>query len=256
MKVKDEISHSLDTTPSIFESDNKIFEDAQKIKLREFLFNEFGGLINKDSRVLESMTRILIRNLDNPILVVKLWQEMIRNSSQSLSIMQNKELLRIFFSPDIGQIVRWSIMECQKVELGKSDLVSAKKIKIQASLASQKDSTVFRTLETLDTGIFAKINPKNLKQFVNEYEFYDGIIPILEEVKNEKIMDMSGYTQSKVALVVHDYFDHLRVPSYLAKSGIIDKHVSFFEEIGNPMETDMLARGGSELHQLLFSYAN
>lgn len=152
----------------------------------------------------------------------------------------------------------------------KASLIKNQKVSEKQALANQLDSEPLkylgsqeseemqeRTLPDLrETGLTMRINPDHIADFVEtaqyyqEQEAYQGI-PLVELMKNERILDLSGYENSKVALPNHDIFDHAVFTQMLIDQDIISP--SFEQDIGNPQTTDILGRAGERYASLGFN---
>ena len=69
-------------------------------------------------------------------------------------------------------------------------------------------------------------------------------IPILELLKNQKILVANGFPDSKVSVAMHDIMDHAWGFWLMQKSGLLEKYGEFFDSIGNPAQTDIYKREG------------
>lgn len=65
---------------------------------------------------------------------------------------------------------------------------------------------------------------------------------LIEQFKMQHWASINGFPQSKLALAVHDCFDHMWTYYLLEKEGVLKRHAHFLQKIGNPHLTDMYNR--------------
>lgn len=80
----------------------------------------------------------------------------------------------------------------------------------------------------------------------------NGVLPLLEYVKNEKIFTINGFKESKVSHSVHDFMDHLWVFRLMRDTGVQDRYSEMFAAIGNPEKTDLFKREGEIVSSIAF----
>ncbi len=71
-----------------------------------------------------------------------------------------------------------------------------------------------------------------------------GPLPLTEVLKNERIVSVNSFPDSKVSLAIHDAIDHAWGFKLLEESGLTRKYFDFFDSIGNPAYTDIFRREG------------
>lgn len=71
-----------------------------------------------------------------------------------------------------------------------------------------------------------------------------GMFPVLELVKNLRVLEVGGFTGSKVSLAIHDVMDHVWLFDLLDRLGIFQKYAELFNSIGNPEAFDIFRREG------------
>ncbi len=111
-----------------------------------------------------------------------------------------------------------------------------------------------RCLErVLDEGMVISIDPHN-QVVINESGKVagEGILPLTEYLKNERILGVSGFMGSKISLAVHDFMDHAWTFDMLEKTGLIEKYSSMFNSVGNPELTDIFKREGEMVASIAF----
>jgi hypothetical protein len=69
-------------------------------------------------------------------------------------------------------------------------------------------------------------------------------MPLLEYLKNERMLEMNFINRSKVATIIHDALDHVWFYSLLHDRGILAKYSELFESIGHPDKFDIFKREG------------
>jgi len=80
----------------------------------------------------------------------------------------------------------------------------------------------------------------------------NGPIPILELIKNERIIESGGLSNSKISLAVHDLMDHIWLCSLLINKGTHDRHRNLFDAVGNPEYTNLFKREGEMFASIAF----
>ena len=110
----------------------------------------------------------------------------------------------------------------------------------------QFSGTVTRNLEHMRReGSEIVIDPRSADKIRAAGEIAgEGILPITEYLKNDRILGVSGFMGSKISLAVHDNMDHVWTFDMLEKAGLIEKYSEMFDSIGNPEATDMFKREG------------
>jgi dephospho-CoA kinase len=83
-------------------------------------------------------------------------------------------------------------------------------------------------------------------------EHKNGMIPLIEILKNEKILDISGFQDSKISHAIHDTIDHAWLFWMLKDRGIFEKYLRLFDSIGNPETTDIYKREGEVVASIGF----
>ena len=79
-----------------------------------------------------------------------------------------------------------------------------------------------------------------------------GILPITEYIKNERILSVSGFEGSKISLAIHDFMDHIWTFDKIRSAGLIDRYSELFESVGNPQLTDIFRREGEMVASIAF----
>lgn len=80
----------------------------------------------------------------------------------------------------------------------------------------------------------------------------DTQLPMIEFLKNERIVSINGFKDSKVSHIVHDAIDHTWGFQLLQKRGLDKKFTEFFTSIGDPMHTDIFKREGEIISSIGF----
>lgn len=111
-----------------------------------------------------------------------------------------------------------------------------------------------RSLETMhEQGMTISIDQAGAEAIAEaDHLAGDGILPLTEYVKNEKILTISGFEGSKISLAVHDFMDHFWTFDVIRKSGLLDRYSSMFASIGNPELTDIYKREGEIVASIAF----
>lgn len=80
--------------------------------------------------------------------------------------------------------------------------------------------------------------------------------PLIEITKNQRLIAINGFQNSKVSLAVHDTFDHLWMFNELEENGILKRYSDFLQRVGNPQSTDIFKREGELIASTMFDYRN
>ena len=78
--------------------------------------------------------------------------------------------------------------------------------------------------------------------------------PIVEHIKNEKLLIINGFRQSKTALMIHDSFDHFWTYNLLENAEILKRYAVFLQKVGNPHTTDIFCREGELIASVAFDF--
>ena len=118
----------------------------------------------------------------------------------------------------------------------------------------QFKDTSKRSLERLETvGIVAKFNEESLPKLQEAYGASKMTnLPMIEFLKNERIVSVNGFADSKVSLIIHDAMDHTWGFQLLRDSGLYEKYRDMFTSIGDPMNTDIFKREGEIISSIGF----
>jgi hypothetical protein len=76
--------------------------------------------------------------------------------------------------------------------------------------------------------------------------------PLIEHLKNERILNINGLDESKVSLAVHDFMDHMWAFALIQDCGLLDKYAELFASIGNPQDFDIFKREGEIVAGIAF----
>jgi len=159
------------------------------------------------------------------------FMEMHRGLQQHLhdseAAMEAEVIERLKF-PD-GQIAKNDILQFRGIETGKS----LKKI--------------------LEQGVRFSVEEKGVEILKEKMKRCgDGMLPLSEIIKNEKILNINGFSESKVSLVVHDVIDHTWTFNMLRQKGYLDEYAPFLETIGNPHLTNIFLREGEAIASISY----
>lgn len=124
---------------------------------------------------------------------------------------------------------------------------------------ASNDRIQFSGVETMslagcrERGISIRILPA----FIDEISTAQAIagnrrIPVLELLKNRRIIETGLLSDSKISLAVHDLMDHVWFFSLLSDQGLTETHQDLFNQIGNPETTNIFKREGEIVASLAF----
>lgn len=77
---------------------------------------------------------------------------------------------------------------------------------------------------------------------------------MLEKLKNDRFLTINGFKNSKIALMIHDAFDHFWTYSLLEKHGLLAYYTNFLQKVGNPHITDIFKREGELIASIAYEY--
>lgn len=78
--------------------------------------------------------------------------------------------------------------------------------------------------------------------------------PLLDILKNKRILTVNDLTNSKVSFTIHDLFDHFWLLNTLEKHGFLERYADFFKNLGNPQLKDIFSREGELVASIGFEY--
>lgn len=120
------------------------------------------------------------------------------------------------------------------------------------SIQSEQKVIASRTMQAVRTnGLTIEINLEKLHLLK---ESYREATPLIETAKNKRFLTINGLKNSKVALVIHDHFDHYWTFDLLQKNGILDRYTNFLTKIGNMHTTDIFSREGELIASIAYDY--
>ena len=116
------------------------------------------------------------------------------------------------------------------------------------------NNETYRSLrEVLRRGISVEIDPKALDQILTAREKVGtGPLPLTEVLKNERILSINGFADSKISVAVHDAMDHTWGFILASEKGLLEKFSAFWDSIGNPAYTDIFRREGEIVASIAF----
>jgi hypothetical protein len=79
-------------------------------------------------------------------------------------------------------------------------------------------------------------------------------LPLVERLKNKRLLTINGLPNSKVALLVHDHFDHFLTFDHLDKQGILERYKPFLRSVGDPAGTDIFCREGELVASVAYDW--
>jgi hypothetical protein len=85
-------------------------------------------------------------------------------------------------------------------------------------------------------------------------ESYQESLPLIELAKNKRFLTINGLRNAKVALIVHDHFDHHYTFNLLDRNGILRRYKKFLDKIGNTHATDIFSREGELIASVAYDY--
>ncbi len=105
----------------------------------------------------------------------------------------------------------------------------------------------------LETGMVISIDPSGQEAIRDAGTVAgEGILPVTEYLKNDKILGVSGFMGSKISLAVHDFMDHVWTFDMIKKAGLLDQYAELFDSVGNPDSTDIFKREGEMVASIAF----
>jgi dephospho-CoA kinase len=103
-----------------------------------------------------------------------------------------------------------------------------------------------RSLEQcLRDGISIRVQPQHYDALAAAADVAaERTLPLLELIKNERMLHVHGLPDAKVSLAVHDAVDHVWLFALLERVGLLQKFRHMFDAIGDPAGTDIFRREG------------
>lgn len=105
----------------------------------------------------------------------------------------------------------------------------------------------------LEHGIHVNLMPGSFSEIKEaQSSAASGPIPVLEMIKNRRIIQLAELDNSKVSHAIHDAIDHVWFFDVLDRNGILQKHKALFERLGTPQEWDLFQRAGECVASISF----
>ena len=143
-------------------------------------------------------------------------------------------------------------LEQLKDQIYDSSVRNIKQIEANDDLQfNQKDT---RSIDAIiSNGVRIRISSNALEYLERERENHrNGMIPLIEILKNEKILEVGGFQGSKISHAIHDTIDHAWLFWMLKERGLFEKYLGLFDSIGNPEATDIYKREGEVVASIGF----
>ena len=143
-------------------------------------------------------------------------------------------------------------LEKLKDQIYDSSVRNIKQIEANDDLQfNQKDT---RSVDAMiSNGVRIRISSNALEYLERERENHrNGMIPLIEILKNEKILEVGGFQGSKISHAIHDTIDHAWLFWMLKERGLFEKYLGLFDSIGNPEATDIYKREGEVVASIGF----
>lgn len=106
----------------------------------------------------------------------------------------------------------------------------------------------------LERGLSVKVLP-GFYNDLDESKPLDAEVVLLEQFKNQRVIEVAGLKNSKVSFLLHDLFDHIWFSSFLDRTpGFMQKYEKFFQKIGNPVTRDLFCREGELTASIAFEF--
>lgn len=145
-----------------------------------------------------------------------------------------------------------SSLKQMKDQIYDSSVKNIRQIEINDEVQfNQKES---RSVDAMiSNGVRIRISSDAFEDLERERKNHrNGMIPLIEVLKNEKILDVSGFQDSKISHAIHDTIDHAWLFWMLKERGLFEKYLVLFDSIGNPEATDMYKREGEVVASIGF----
>ncbi len=133
-----------------------------------------------------------------------------------------------------------------------SSVQNIKQIEINDDVQfNQKES---RSVDAMiSNGVRIRISSEAFEELERERDKHkSAMIPLIEVLKNKKILDVSGFQDSKISHAIHDTIDHAWLFWMLKERGLFEKYLGLFDAIGNPEATDIYKREGEVVASIGF----
>jgi len=80
----------------------------------------------------------------------------------------------------------------------------------------------------------------------------EGPIPVIELIKNQRIIKLAQLDKSKVSHAIHDAMDHVWFFDLLERKGLLNSHQDLFADLGAPQRHDLFQRSGECVASISF----
>ena len=122
------------------------------------------------------------------------------------------------------------------------------------------DRLQFRGKETkssleniLRSGVRLSLEPEAIGELREVVAANDsGSIPVTEQIKNLRLVNINGFKDSKISLVAHDVMDHAWTFELMQRKGLLDDYRDLLQSIGNPHLTNIFFREGEAVASIAF----
>lgn len=146
------------------------------------------------------------------------------------------------------EYLKTSAREVSEWVANQTNVVHAWNDRYEMRKKPKRDLGLFR-----QSGVTVTIDPKDIAQVRSDY-IEDGELPLLDNLKNDRIASINGFGGSKTSLTIHDTFDHFWLYDKLESLGILQRYQEFLQSVGNPQTTDMFSREGELIASVGFEW--
>ena len=130
----------------------------------------------------------------------------------------------------------------------------ANQARIERNDKSQfSEAPTHRTLEAIrQNGVTIKVRPDALEMLRHANIIARSDRPLIEYLKNERVLNINKFDESKISLAVHDFMDHAWTFALIQDTGLLHKYAEMFASIGNPQHFDIFKREGEIVASIAF----
>lgn len=208
-----------------------------------------------DTTFMRKLTGLFLRNAENDEAAVRIFQEIEAHTAVQVQAKQisPQEFAELFYL--VQEYLENAEPELTKTLEARIHKIGETKGQILWNDLYEISQNPRRTLEVVrEKGVRIELPSEYIDMLRDNRGDVENnpACPILEHIKNQKIFKISGFTNSKASLTIHDLFDHYWTYDHLDKAGIFEKYRAFLDKVGNPQNTDMFNRESELIASTVF----
>ncbi|MBX9830595.1 hypothetical protein K2X40_01435 [Candidatus Babeliales bacterium] len=206
---------------------------------------------SSDAMVLHLLSTVLM-NAENGQGAVDAWRLLAKNKEHAVSS-KHRAVLALD-KDDIEQL--YHAVKALVTDAGKIDqdlAVRCEQHKIFDALQHSFQPTERNFNQLKNVGICSSVLPECVPVLRQCCETAPDL-PLLDQLKNQRILTVNGLANSKAAFMVHDLFDHFWLLCKLEEYGFLTRYKDFFDGLGDFVSKDIFSRESELVSSIGFEY--